>query len=98
MFSRSTDHDFTAAARLVELLAEHGRDSSRFGMDMFVDFDQGPDAWHELRGRWEEASGSLMSIRSMGIGSAIVGAAATHLQGPDRHIAFLERFMTEMSS
>jgi hypothetical protein len=35
-----------------------------------------------------------MSIRSMGIGSAIVGAADP--SGPDRHISVLERFMREM--
>jgi probable F420-dependent oxidoreductase len=97
MFSRSTDQDFTAAARLAELLAEHDRDRSTFGMDMFVDVDQGPDAWHELQRRWEEAGGSLMSIRSMAIGTAIVGVAAAHPPGPDRHIAVLERFMREMS-
>jgi probable F420-dependent oxidoreductase len=97
MFSRSTDHDFAAAARLAGLLAERGRDRSSFGMDLFVDADQGPDAWRELRGRWEEAGGSLMSIRSMGIGSAITGVADAHLQGPDRHIAILERFMREMA-
>jgi probable F420-dependent oxidoreductase len=97
MFSRGTDPDFTAAVRLVELLAQRGRDRSTFGMDLFVDADRGPDAWHELHGRWEEAGGSIMSIRSMGLGTAIEGVAAAHPQGPDRHIAVLERFMREVS-
>ncbi len=96
MFSRSTDQDFAAAARLAELLAERDRDRSTFGMDMFVDVGQGPDAWHDLQGRWDEAGGSLMSIRSMAIGTAILGVAA-HPPGPDQHIAVLERFMQEMS-
>jgi probable F420-dependent oxidoreductase len=97
MFSRSTDRDLAAAARLTELLAEAGRDGSRFGMDLFVDVDQGPVAWHERRGRWEEAGGSLMSIRAMAIGSGVSGVAPAAPPGPDRHIAVLQRFMREMS-
>jgi probable F420-dependent oxidoreductase len=97
MFSRSTDREFAAAGRLAELLAENGRDRSTFGMDMFVDFADGPDAWHEWCERWKEGGGSLMSIRSMTIGSAILGAAAAHLPGPDRHIAVLEQFIREMA-
>ena len=96
MFSRSTDHHFTAAARLAQLLTENDRDRSTFGMDMFVDFDDGPDTWHALCERWEEAGGSLMSIRSMTIGSAILGVAAAPPPGPDRHIAALEAFSGEM--
>ena len=97
IFSRSTDDDFAAAARLGELLAEHGRHRSPFGMDMLVDLDQGPDAWHELSGRWEEVGGSLMSIRSMATGSAMaIGSVAAHDPGPDHHIAALEQFMGEM--
>ena len=96
IFSRSTDHYFAGAARLVELRAEHGRDRRSFGMDMVVDVDQGPDAWHELRRRWDEAGGSLLSIRSMAMGSAIVGVTAADPPSPDQHIAVLERFMGEM--
>jgi probable F420-dependent oxidoreductase len=96
MFSRSTDDHFTAAARLAELLAENARDRSTFGMDMFVDFDRGPDAWHELSGRWEATGGSLMSIRSLTLGSAVPGVAAAPPPGPARHIAALEQFSTEM--
>ena len=47
IFAGSTDRHFEAAARLVELLAEHGRDRATFGMDMFVDFADGPDVWHD---------------------------------------------------
>jgi probable F420-dependent oxidoreductase len=96
IFSRSTDRDFAGAARLAELLAENGRDRGTFGMDMFVDFDQGPEAWRELSGRWEVTGGSLMSIRSMTSGSGIVGVAGAHLPGPGKHIAVLERFVKEM--
>jgi probable F420-dependent oxidoreductase len=97
MFARSTEDDFGAARRLIELLTENGRDRTTFGMDMFVDVPAGPDAWHEQRGRWEEAGGSLLSIRSMAPGSGIGGVAATRDTDPDRHIAALERFMREMS-
>lgn len=95
MFSRSTDQHFAAAARLAELLAQNDRDRSTFGMDMFIDFADGPDTWHERCQHWEEAGGTLMSIRSMSIGSAVAGAAAP-LPGPDQHIAALEQFSKEM--
>jgi probable F420-dependent oxidoreductase len=97
MFADSTDRDFAAAARLAELLAENGRDSSAFGMDMFVAFAEGPDAWHELRARWEGAGGSQMSIDPMTIESASRGVAAAQLPSPHRYIAVLERFMSEMA-
>jgi probable F420-dependent oxidoreductase len=97
VFAGSTDRDFTAAARLAGMLAENGRDRSMFGMDMFVTFPDGPNAWHERRGRWEEAGGSLMSIDPMTIGSSNLGGAAAHLSGPGKHIAVLERFIGEMS-
>ena len=96
MFSRSTDDHFAAAARLAELLAENDRDRSAFGMDMFVDFDDGPDAWHELCKRWEQAGGSLMSLRSLTLGSAVPAVAAAPPPGPDQHIAALEQFSREM--
>ena len=47
IFAGTTDRHFDGAARLVELLAEHGRDRDTFGMDMFVDFADGPDVWHD---------------------------------------------------
>jgi probable F420-dependent oxidoreductase len=96
MFAGSTDRDFTAAARLGELLAEHGRDRGAFGMDMFLTFPDGPDTWRERRRRWEEAGGSLLSIDPMTLGWASSGSDATP-PGPGRHIAALERFMMEMS-
>jgi probable F420-dependent oxidoreductase len=97
MFSRSTDRDFAAAGRLAELLAKNSRDRSTFGMDMFVDFADGPDAWYERCERWEEGGGSLMSIRSMAIGSAILGGAVAPMPAPDQHIAALEQFIREMA-
>ena len=93
IFAASVDEHFAAAARLGELLTENRRDRSTFGMDMFVGFADGPDAWHEVGGRWEKTGGSLMSIDSMTIG-ANPGA---HRSGPAKHIAALERFMREMA-
>ena len=97
IFAGSTDRHFEGAARLVELLAEHGRDRATFGMDMFVDFADGPDVWHDRAQRWEEFGGSLMSMRSMTTGTSFLGVAAANLSGPDEHIAALERFAAEMA-
>jgi alkanesulfonate monooxygenase SsuD/methylene tetrahydromethanopterin reductase-like flavin-dependent oxidoreductase (luciferase family) len=90
MFAGSSDRDFTAAARLAALLAEGGRDRGAFGMDMFLSFPDGPDVWHERRGRWEEVGGSMLSIDPMTFGEA-------SRSGPDDHIAALERFMSELA-
>ena len=84
IFAGNTDRHFDAAARLVELLAEHGRDRATFGMDMFVDFADGPDVWHDRAQRWEQFGGSLMSMRSMTTGTSFLGVPAAGLSGPDR--------------
>ena len=72
--------------------------AAAFGMDMFVDFADGPDVWHDRAQRWEEFGGSLMSMRSMTTGTSFLGVAAADLSGPDEHIAALERFVEEMAS
>ncbi|MET0458088.1 MAG: LLM class F420-dependent oxidoreductase [Ilumatobacteraceae bacterium] len=96
IFAGSTDRHFEGAARLLDLLAEQGRDRSTFGMDMFVDFADGPDVWHDRAQRWEELGGSLLSMRSMTTGTSFLGVAAADLAGPAEHIAALERFAKEM--
>jgi probable F420-dependent oxidoreductase len=98
MFAGSTDRHFEAAARLVELLAENDRERSAFGMDMFVEFAAGPDEWHDRCRHWEEAGGSLLSVRSMSTGTSFLGVPAADLAGPDQHIAALEQFMNVMTS
>ena len=96
IFAGSTARHFDAAARLVELLAENGRDVGSFGMDMFVDYAAGPDSWHECAQRWEDLGGSSLSVRTMSTGAEFLGVAAADLSGPAQHIAAVETFMTEM--
>jgi probable F420-dependent oxidoreductase len=97
IFAGSSGRHFAAAARLFELLDEHGRDRRRFGTDMFVDFAQPPDEWHDRAARWRDAGGSLLSMRSMTTGTDYLGVPGAHLTGPAEHIAALERFMAEMA-
>ena len=92
----NTDRHFASAARLFELLDEYGRDRQSFGTDMFVDFAEGPDVWHDRAQRWEQLGGSLFSMRSMTTGTAFLGVPAAELSGPDEHIAALEQFVKEM--
>ena len=96
IFAGNTDRHFAAASRLFEILAELGRDRESFGTDMFVDYAEGPDVWHDRAQRWEEFGGSLLSMRSMTTGTAFLGVPAAELSGPDEHIAALERFVKEM--
>ena len=97
IFAGNSDRHFAAAGRLLELLAEHGRDRATFGMDMFVDFASGPDVWHDRAQRWEQFGGSLISMRSMTTGTSFLGVPAAGLTGPAEHIAALEQFVTEMA-
>ena len=76
---------------------KQGRDRDTFGMDMFVDYADGPDVWHERAERWEAFGGSLLSMRSMTTGTSFLGVAAADLTGPQQHIDALERFVKEMS-
>ena len=80
-----------------ELLDERGRTRDSFGTDMFVDYAQGPDEWHDRAHRWEAAGGRLMSMRSMTTGTDFLGVPGADLSGPAEHIAALERFMAEMA-
>jgi probable F420-dependent oxidoreductase len=96
IFAGSTGRHFDAARRLAELLAEYGRDRDTFGMDMFLDYADGPDVWRERARQWEAFGGSLMSMRSMTTGTSFLGVAAAGLSGPQEHIAALERFVNEM--
>ncbi len=98
IFAGSTDRHFDAAARLADFLAEHGRDRATFGMDMFVDFADGPDVWHDRAERWEQFGGTLMSVRGMTTGTSFLGVAAANLSGPEQHIKALEQFVSEMSA
>jgi probable F420-dependent oxidoreductase len=98
IFASCSERHFQAAERLVELLAEHGRDRATFGMDMFVDFADGPDAWHDRAERWERFGGTMMSMRSMTTGTSFLGVAAANLSGPEQHIKALEQFITYMSN
>ena len=97
IFAGNTDRHFAAAARLGELLDERGRGRDTFGTDMFVDYAQGPDEWHDRAERWEAAGGTLMSMRSMTTGTEFLGVPSADLSGPREHIAALERFMAEMA-
>ena len=98
IFAGNTDRHFAAAARLAELLDERGRSRDTFGTDMFVDYAQGPDQWHDRAARWEAAGGTLMSMRSMTIGTEFLGVPGADLSGPAEHIAALEHFMAEMEA
>jgi probable F420-dependent oxidoreductase len=96
IFAGSADKHFAAAARLAELVEAAGRDPATFGTDMFVEYVEGPDIWHDRAARWAAQGGTLMSVRSMSSGSAFLGLSAAGLSGPAQHIAALEQFATEM--
>jgi alkanesulfonate monooxygenase SsuD/methylene tetrahydromethanopterin reductase-like flavin-dependent oxidoreductase (luciferase family) len=98
IFAGSTDRHFEGAERLLELLAEHGRDPGSFGMDLFVDFADGPEVWHDRAARWEALGGTLVSVRAMTTGTSFLGVAAANLSTPEQHLRALEQFMTEMSA
>jgi probable F420-dependent oxidoreductase len=96
IFAGSSDRHFAAAGRLIDLVTEHGRDRASFGMDMFVDYSAGPDAWRDRAARWEAAGGTSLSLLTMSTGAGFLGIAAPHLSTPDQHIAALERFAAEL--
>ena len=83
--------------RLVELLAEHGRDRATFGMDMFVDFADGPDVWHDRAA----ALGAVRRVADVDAvdddGHLVPRRAGGRPHRSAEHIAALERFVTEMA-
>ena len=97
IFAGSSDRHFAAAARLLELLEVHQRDRRTFGMDMFVEYVDGPDVWHERAQRWEALGGTLLSMRAMSTGAGFLGVGAAELVGVDQHVAALQRFVDAVS-
>ena len=98
IFAGSSDRHFSAAERLLELLEEHGRERASFGMDMFVDYVDGPDIWYERAQRWAALGGTLMSVRAMSTGAGFLGVGAAELTGVDQHVAALRRFVEAVTA
>jgi len=80
------------AARLRELLAEHGRDPGAFPMDAMIDYALGPQAWADEVPAWQAAGGTILSIQTMQSGTGYQRVMHHQLSDPAAHIAALGEF------
>ncbi len=78
--------------------AEHAdRDTTTFGSEMLIDYALGPETWHEHASAWEQAGGSIISMRAMSTGSRYMKVPVPNFSSPDQHLDALEIFMREMA-
>ena len=96
IFGRSGPTVVEALTTLHALLVEQSRDPATFPSEMLIDFALGPDTWHEHIAAFEEAGGSITSIRAMSTGSAYMKVPVPNFASPAQHIEALEVFMREM--
>jgi len=81
------------AATLQGLLHTEGRDPSRFGMEEFVEFTAGPEAWRAEADAWLEAGGTHLSMRAMTTRTPSADGTRDGFTTPQEHIEALERFV-----
>jgi hypothetical protein len=93
VFGSASPHTHQRAARLRELLADHGRDPDTFGLDTMIDYSLGPPVWAEQVPAWEASGGSILSIRTMSTGARYHGVPDVQVDGPAAHIAALGEFL-----
>lgn len=86
-----------ALITLRELLIEAGRDTTSFGSEMLIDYALGSETWHEHASAWEQAGGSIISMRAMSTGSQYMKVPVPNFSSPDQHLDALEIFMREMA-
>jgi probable F420-dependent oxidoreductase len=77
-----------ARDRLLELLAETGRDPSAFPMEAILHAGKGLDAVGAEAEAWRSAGGTHLAISTMT--SAMLGATGSPCQTVDEHLALLE--------
>jgi probable F420-dependent oxidoreductase len=97
IFGHAGDRIVAAAGKLQAELTEHGRDPAAFGMEAIIDYGFGPEAWQAERTKWQQAGGTILSMRSMSTASDYLRIPPPHLASPDEHIAALERFIKEVA-
>jgi probable F420-dependent oxidoreductase len=79
------------AARLHELLAEHGRDPGAFPMEAMIEYSLGPRAWAGEVPAWEAGGGTILSVQTMSTGTGY-DRVQRPLGSPADHIAALGEF------
>ena len=97
IFGRSGPSVIDALATLRTMLAEQGRDPATFGVEMLLDYALGPEVWHEHADAFEQAGGTIVSMRAMSTGAAYMKVPVPDFTSPQQHIEALEIFMREMS-
>lgn len=96
IFGRSGPAVVEALGVLHTMLAVQDREPATFGSESIIDYAQGPEAWHQQAAAWDEAGGSIMSMRAMSTGAAYMKVPVPHFSSPADHIEALGVFMGEM--
>ena len=97
IFGRSGPSVVEALTTLRSLLLEQARDPHTFGAEMLIDYALGVDTWHDHADAFEQAGGTIVSIRAMSTGASNMKVPVPTFTSPAQHIEALEIFMREMN-
>jgi probable F420-dependent oxidoreductase len=87
MLGGAQEDNVAAAKRVREMVTDAGRDVSKFGVEAYVNFQDGPEAWRSQAEEWAGLDADFVSIRA----TALKGVGPG-LESPAEHISSLETF------
>ncbi len=80
-----------AAGQVRALVQAAGRDVATFGVEAYVNYQEGPEMWRRYAQQWAELKADFVSVRA----AALKGVGAG-LDSPAEHIKALETFWREV--
>jgi probable F420-dependent oxidoreductase len=82
------------AVRIRELADEYGRDKASIGLDVFVDYSDGPEAWREQVATWRSIGGTDVTLRTIDDTAAFLGKKRNGFVTVDQHLEALQMFVS----
>ncbi|MGE0306961.1 MAG: LLM class F420-dependent oxidoreductase [Acidimicrobiia bacterium] len=80
------------ARRLLGIAKELGRSPTDVGLDILVDYSDGPSAWEDQVGSWAELGGTHVTLRTSDDTADFLGKRRNGFASAEQHVAALEEF------
>lgn len=84
IFGSMQQDNLDALPKLRELVAEQGRDPDTFGIEAMLNYQSGPDNWHQEAKAWKDLGADYVSMRGMSL------RGSEGMSSPQQHIDALK--------